>query len=188
MSEYKRLLHWIEECAELTEAAEVRWCDGTEDEYRDLVRLMLEDGTLLPLSSDWPNCYLHRSDPKDVARVEHLTFICTPTEEEAGPNNNWMDPQEAKAKMRALFKGAHGRPHPLCGALLPRPHGRKAVALRRDADRQPLCGGEPAQDDPHRHRRQGRHRGRPPLRPRPPRQWPISTRTGASSCISPKRT
>ena len=106
MSEYKRLLHWIEECAELTEAAEVRWCDGTEDEYRDLVRLMLEDGTLLPLSSDWPNCYLHRSDPKDVARVEHLTFICTPTEEEAGPNNNWMDPQEAKAKMRALFKGA----------------------------------------------------------------------------------
>ena len=106
MSEYKRLLHWIEECAELTEAAEVRWCDGTEDEYRDLVRLMLEDGTLLPLSSDWPNCYLHRSDPKDVARVEHLTFICTPTEEEAGPNNNWMDPQEAKTKMRALFKGA----------------------------------------------------------------------------------
>ena len=106
MSEYKRLLDWIEECAELTDAAEVRWCDGTEDEYREIVRLMLEDGTLLPLSSDWPGCYLHRSDPQDVARVEHLTFVCTPTEEEAGPNNNWMDPQEAKAKMRSLFKGA----------------------------------------------------------------------------------
>src|SRR5262249_4530524 len=61
---------------------------------------------LLPLNAEeFPNCHLARSNPSDVARVEHLTFICTSNKEDAGPNNNWMDPKEARAKMRGLFEG-----------------------------------------------------------------------------------
>src|SRR6267378_4585769 len=73
---------------------------------------MLRDGTLLPLNSrTYPNCYLHRSHPSDVARTEQLTFICTPTREEAGPTNNWMAPAEGKERLKGLFRGSmHGRP------------------------------------------------------------------------------
>ena len=106
MTSNEALQTWVSEISRLTQADEVHWCDGSEEEYRALVDLMLERGDLLPLNEDThPSCFLHRSDPDDVARVEHLTFVCTSDSEDAGPNNNWMDPAEARAKMRDLFAG-----------------------------------------------------------------------------------
>ena len=98
---------WVDEVAELTEPAKVAWADGSKAEYERLIADMLRDGTLLPLNSrTYPNCYLHRSHPTDVARTEQLTFICTRTREEAGPTNNWMAPAEGKEKLRTLFQGS----------------------------------------------------------------------------------
>jgi len=83
------------------------WCDGSQTEYDRLVREMLETRTLIELNQqEYPGCYLHRSDPNDVARTEHLTFVCSRTKDDAGPNNNWMPPAEAKEKVGALFAGA----------------------------------------------------------------------------------
>jgi len=97
---------WVEEVAALTQPDRVHWCDGSEAEYRALVAGMLADGTLIELNqSTHPGCYLHRSDPDDVARVEHLTFVCTRERDDAGPNNHWMPPVDAHAKMDALFDG-----------------------------------------------------------------------------------
>jgi len=101
------LERWVEECAQLTQPKNVVWCDGSDAEYDRLIREMLASGTLLELNQDrYPGCYLHRSDPNDVARTEHLTFVCTSKKDDAGPNNNWMPPGEAKEKVGALFRGA----------------------------------------------------------------------------------
>ena len=100
------LSDWVAEAAELTQPGKIHWCTGTLDEYRSLVQEMLASGDLLQLNQDhYPDCYLHRSDPQDVARVEHLTFVCSQNELDAGPNNNWMAPAAAKAKMAELFAG-----------------------------------------------------------------------------------
>ena len=97
---------WVAEVAALTQPDRVHWCDGSQDEADSLVAQMRKDGTLLELNQDThPGCFLHRSDPDDVARVEHLTFVCTPERDDAGPNNHWMAPAEAHAKMDALFAG-----------------------------------------------------------------------------------
>jgi phosphoenolpyruvate carboxykinase (GTP) len=101
------LEQWVDECARLTRPTTVHWCDGSEAEYGRLVQGMLAAGTLIALDEKaYPGCYLHRSDPSDVARTEHLTFVCTADKEDAGPNNNWMAPAEAKEKVGALFAGA----------------------------------------------------------------------------------
>ncbi|HEX6999964.1 MAG TPA: phosphoenolpyruvate carboxykinase (GTP), partial [Gammaproteobacteria bacterium] len=103
----KALGDWVAEAAQLTQAKRVHWCDGSEAEYRSLVQQMLTDGTLHELNQEaYPNCYLHRSDPQDVARVEHLTFVCTRNKDDAGPNNNWRDPEEAKRLLTDCFRGA----------------------------------------------------------------------------------
>lgn len=105
-SRLESLNTWVAEVARLTRPQAVHWCDGSEAEYRALLARMQADGTLLPLNPDThPDSYLHRSHPDDVARVEHLTFVCTRAREDAGPNNNWMAPTEAHAKMDALFDG-----------------------------------------------------------------------------------
>ncbi|MCR6662830.1 MAG: phosphoenolpyruvate carboxykinase (GTP) [Luteimonas sp.] len=97
---------WVAEVAALTQPDRIHWCDGSDDEYADLLAQMVADGTLLPLNQDThPGSYLHRSHPDDVARVEHLTFVCTRERDDAGPNNHWMAPREAHAKMDALFDG-----------------------------------------------------------------------------------
>ncbi len=97
---------WVAEVAALTRPDRIHWCNGSEAEYDALVAQMQADGTLLPLNSDThPGCFLHRSDPDDVARVEHLTFVCTREQDDAGPNNHWMDPAQAHAKVDALFAG-----------------------------------------------------------------------------------
>jgi phosphoenolpyruvate carboxykinase (GTP) len=100
------LAQWVKEVAEHTLPDQIHWCDGSDDEARMLTEQMVADGDLRPLDRDsHPNCYLHLSDASDVARVEHLTFICTSRREDAGPNNLWMDPAEANAKMNELFAG-----------------------------------------------------------------------------------
>jgi phosphoenolpyruvate carboxykinase (GTP) len=97
---------WVISVRELTQPRNVHWCDGSDAELREMTAKLLRDGELLALNPEqFPGCHLARSDPSDVARVEHLTFICTPEKEDAGPNNNWMDPQQAHAKMRDLFRG-----------------------------------------------------------------------------------
>src|SRR3972149_8935151 len=98
---------WVDGTAALTRPDRVCWCDGSEEETDGLVREMLSDGTLIELNQKkFPGCFLHRSDPTDVARTEHLTYICSERKEDAGPTNNWMAPREAKEKAGALFKGS----------------------------------------------------------------------------------
>jgi phosphoenolpyruvate carboxykinase (GTP) len=95
---------WVAEVAALTQPDHIHWCDGSDVENALLTKQMLADGTLLPLNPEThPHSWLHRSSPSDVARVEHLTFVCTAQQEDAGPNNHWMAPAEAHAKMDALF-------------------------------------------------------------------------------------
>ncbi len=98
---------WVDQCAQLTQPKNIVWCDGSEAEYQRLIQEMLALGTLKELNQkEYPGCYLHRSDPSDVARTEHLTFVCTSKQEDAGPNNNWMAPADAKQKVGALFSGS----------------------------------------------------------------------------------
>ncbi|MGD0493890.1 MAG: phosphoenolpyruvate carboxykinase (GTP) [Steroidobacteraceae bacterium] len=97
---------WVDKVARLTQPDRIHWCDGSDAERRSIERELVATQGLLPLNqSSFPGCYLHRSDPADVARVEHLTFVCSANREDAGPNNHWMPPQEAHAKMDALFAG-----------------------------------------------------------------------------------
>jgi phosphoenolpyruvate carboxykinase (GTP) len=100
------LAQWVDDVAAKTRPAKIHWCDGSDAEYQALVQQMLQTGDLIELNQQThPGCYLHRSHPSDVARVEHLTFVCTEHEEDAGPNNHWMAPAEAHAKIDALFEG-----------------------------------------------------------------------------------
>ncbi len=101
------LLAWVAEMAALVKPKEVVWCDGSEDERKRLTELAVADGSLIKLNEEkLPGCYLHRSNPNDVARMENLTFICTPTKREAGPTNNWMEPKDAYTKLGKLFDGS----------------------------------------------------------------------------------
>ncbi|MDE2280406.1 MAG: phosphoenolpyruvate carboxykinase (GTP) [Xanthomonadaceae bacterium] len=105
-STLEALKRWVDDVAAMTRPANIHWCDGSDAENHALVQQMLADGTLIELNQQThPGCYLHRSHPGDVARVEHLTFVCHRNREDAGPNNHWMDPAEAHAKMDALFHG-----------------------------------------------------------------------------------
>ncbi len=100
------LNEWVAQAAALTRPDQVHWCTGSDAEFDALVARMRADGTLLPLNPDThPGSWLHRSDPDDVARVEHLTFVCHAKQEDAGPNNHWMAPAEAHARIDALFDG-----------------------------------------------------------------------------------
>jgi phosphoenolpyruvate carboxykinase (GTP) len=96
----------VEEVTDLTQPDRVIRLHGGEKEYRNLIRAGLSEGALLEMNQEkYPGCYLHRSSPNDVARTEHLTFICSRKKEDAGPTNNWRDPGEAKEKLSALFRG-----------------------------------------------------------------------------------
>jgi phosphoenolpyruvate carboxykinase (GTP) len=101
------LKKWIDECAKLTKPERIYWCNGSEDEYQQLVAEMLESGDLVRLNEQAnPRSYLHRSSPGDVARTEHLTLVCTKNKVDAGPNNHWEEPAAAHAKVDKLFDGA----------------------------------------------------------------------------------
>ena len=137
-SKLEALERWVNEVAALTRPAKIHWCDGSDAEYRLLVQQMLADGTLIELNQQThPGCYLHRSHPTDVARVEHLTLVCHPQEEDAGPNNHWMDPAEAHAKIDALFDGSmEGRTMyviPYCMGPIDSPLARCGVEITDSA-------------------------------------------------------
>ena len=98
---------WVNEAAALTKPDRLTYCDGSEAEYQRMVAEMLRGGDTVQLKEKtFPNCHLHRSSPNDVARTEHLTFICSRDMDDAGPTNNWMDPGAAKHKVGALLDGA----------------------------------------------------------------------------------
>ena len=103
----RALSEWVAEIARLTTPDQIVWCDGSEAERDRLTTLAVKSGTLIPLSAQKkPGSFLHRSDPNDVARTEHLTFVCTPNQQDAGPTNNWSPPDETYAKLRGWLKGS----------------------------------------------------------------------------------
>jgi phosphoenolpyruvate carboxykinase (GTP) len=105
-TENQRLVRWIEEIRSLTHPDRVEWCDGSAAEYDRLARLLVRQGTFTRLSdAKRPNSFWARSDPADVARVEDRTFICSKSKDDAGPTNNWQDPDEMRATLSKLFEG-----------------------------------------------------------------------------------
>ncbi len=128
------LHRWVESVAQLTKPEAIHWCSGSETENGRLIEGMLGRGELIRLNQEThPNCYLHRSHPSDVARVEDVTFVCTRTRDEAGPNNKWMDPQQAHQKVDALFAGSmRGRTMyvvPYCMGPIDSPYARYGVEI-----------------------------------------------------------
>src|SRR5512139_3272403 len=134
----KQVAAWVAEVAQLTQPDRIHWCDGSPAETARLRNELIARQDLSPLNPEtFSDCYIARSHPSDVARVEHLTFICTPKQEDAGPNNNWMAPDEAHAEMDALFQGCmKGRTLyvvPYCMGPIDSPYARCGVEITDSA-------------------------------------------------------
>jgi len=107
MTNNNKVLTWLEEMKAMCQPDNVIWIDGSEEQLEALRAEAVESGEMIKLNQEkLPGCYYHRTAENDVARVEDRTFICTPTKEEAGPINNWMDPAEMYAKLKALYEGS----------------------------------------------------------------------------------
>ena len=102
----KHLIRWVEKMADLCQPDHIHWVDGSQAEYDSLCQQLVKAGTFIKLNEQiWPGCFLARSAPNDVARVEDRTFICSLSKDTAGPTNNWEDPYVMRKKLKALFKG-----------------------------------------------------------------------------------
>src|SRR6187399_3442397 len=129
---------WVESVRKLTTPDKIQWCDGSPAELERLKQTLEKSGELKQLNqTTFPGCHIAYSHPSDVARVEHLTFICTRNKEDAGPNNNWMAPAEAHATMDALFAGCmKGRTLyvvPYCMGPIDSPYSRCGVEITDSA-------------------------------------------------------
>jgi phosphoenolpyruvate carboxykinase (GTP) len=129
---------WVDEARQLTTPDEVYWCDGSDAEYRKLIATLEARKELSALNAEtFPGCHLYRSDPSDVARVEHLTYVCTRDREDAGSNNYWMNPGEAHKRMDDLFRGCmKGRTLyvvPYCMGPIDSPYARVGVEITDSA-------------------------------------------------------
>jgi len=103
----RKLLSWVDEMTSMLKPDTMRWCNGSKEEYQEMLHTMVDSGTAMWLNPDKrPNSIFVRSDPADVARVEDKTFICSERKEDAGPSNNWSDPRDMKATLRKLYDGA----------------------------------------------------------------------------------
>jgi phosphoenolpyruvate carboxykinase (GTP) len=125
---------WVDSVRELTQPRAVHWIEGSDAEARELTAQLIRTREFTVLNAqEFPGCHLYRSAPSDVARVEHLTYICSRSQEDAGPNNHWMDPQQAHARMRDLFRGCMRERTlyviPYCMGPLDSPMSRRGVEL-----------------------------------------------------------
>jgi phosphoenolpyruvate carboxykinase (GTP) len=125
---------WVKEISQLTCAAKIHWCTGTQEEYQSLTKAMVENKQLTKLNiTTHPNCFLHLSNPNDVARTEHLTFVCTKEKQDVGPNNNWIDEDKANLQIRELFKNSMKNRTmyviPYCMGPLKSPYSRLGVQI-----------------------------------------------------------
>jgi phosphoenolpyruvate carboxykinase (GTP) len=101
------LLKWLDKMVEMCGPQDVRWCDGSDQEWDDLCSLMINQGSMVQLNQEKrPNSFLVRSDPRDVARVESRTFMCSYGKDDAGATNNWEEPRKMRAKLKRLFRGS----------------------------------------------------------------------------------
>ena len=101
------LLKWLDKMVEMCDPTDVHWCDGSDQEWDDLCKKMIDEGAMIALNHEKrPNSYLVRSDPRDVARVESRTFICSYGKDDAGPTNNWEEPRKMRARLKKLFRGS----------------------------------------------------------------------------------
>jgi phosphoenolpyruvate carboxykinase (GTP) len=106
MSMNQAVEKWVQEMAAICQPDQIYWCDGTQEEYDRFLKEMVEAGVAIPLNQEKrPGCYLFRSDPSDVARVEDRTYISSVRQEDAGPTNNWVAPEELKKTMTELYRG-----------------------------------------------------------------------------------
>ena len=106
MTKNEALLKWVDEIAQMTKPNKIVWIDGSQKENDRLLQGMVDAGMTTQLNSEKrPGCYLFRSNASDVARVENRTYIASKKQEDAGPTNNWIDPEELKTKMKGLYDG-----------------------------------------------------------------------------------
>lgn len=105
-TKHKKLIEWVNGWQQLCQPNSVYWCDGSPQEYKNMLAIAEKEGIAIKLNENKrPNCYLFRSDPSDVARVENRTYIASENQEDAGPTNNWIDPKQLKATMTELYRG-----------------------------------------------------------------------------------